>query len=170
MVELMIGITLLVIGIGGMTAAVVSGNKLEATNEETMRAYEAARQVMEDLRAADFSTVFASYNTDPGDDPPGAPGAAFAVPGLNLQLNDPDGMCGRVELPESPGALGPAVQLREDLADPSFGMPRDLDGDGAIDAADHADDYAILPVRVLVEWRGRTGDRTISLDTIVGNR
>lgn len=168
-VELMVAITLLVIAVGGMAMTIVSGNALEATNEETTLAYEAARQTMEELRATDVADVFAAYNTDPGDDPVGAPGSGFAVAGLNLQAGDPDGLCGRVVLPETPG-VGTDVDLREDLVDASFGMPRDLNGDGAIDALDHAGDYVVLPVRVLVEWTGRSGNRTISLDTILGVR
>jgi len=169
-VELMVGITLLVIAVGGMAVTIVSGNRLEASNEETTQAYEAARRKMEELRSADPTDVFAAYNSDPADDPAGAPGSGFAVAGLNVRAGDPDGLQGRVVLPETPTGVGAGVELREDLADASFGMPRDLNGDGVVDAVDHAGDYTILPVRVLVEWTGRSGDRTISLDTILGVR
>ena len=49
-------------------------------------------------------------------------------------------------------------QLHEDMDLPALGFPRDLNGDGAIDGADHAGDYSILPVQVVVRWRAAGGD------------
>ena len=53
--------------------------------------------------------------------------------------------------------------LREDSADESLGMPRDLDGDKLVDSANHAADYVVLPVRVCIEWKGATGDMSLDL-------
>jgi hypothetical protein len=39
-------------------------------------------------------------------------------------------------------------------------MPRDLNGDGAIDALDHTLDHRILPVRVAVTYQGPRGQET----------
>ena len=100
--------------------------------------------------------IWALYNADPADDPGGAgtaPGAAFDVAGLAPQLGDPDGMVGQVVFPEVAGAL------REDVADERLGAPRDLNLDGAVDAANHAGDYRVLD-RVPVRFRCRcTRDR-----------
>ena len=38
--------------------------------------------------------------------------------------------------------------LREDVAIPAMGMPRDLDGDNVVDGVDHKGDYRMLPVIV----------------------
>ena len=58
-------------------------------------------------------------------------------------------------------------QLREDVADAQLGTPMDLNGDGAIDGADHSGDYVLLPVRIRVRWRGVTGLRTFDVCTVL---
>jgi hypothetical protein len=62
---------------------------------------------------------------------------------------------------------GPPEQLREDVVDAGLGMPRDLDGDGVIDGADHEANYTLLPIRVRVQWRGVSGVRTFDLETVL---
>ena len=63
-----------------------------------------------------------------------------------------------MRLPLDPGT----GLLRENARMPVFGLPCDLNGDGAIDAADRSDDYRALPVRLRLEWRA--GDRLRSYD------
>jgi len=46
-----------------------------------------------------------------------------------------------------------------------LGMPRDLDGDTLVDAANHATNYRILPVHLRVEWKGVAGDASFDLYT-----
>jgi hypothetical protein len=46
-------------------------------------------------------------------------------------------------------------------------MPNDLDGNGTIDALDHAANYRILPVRVRVRWQGVNGVRSMTADTVL---
>jgi hypothetical protein len=59
----------------------------------------------------------------------------------------PGGFVGRVEFPTIES------QLREDVNDDSLTMPRDLNGDGVVDALDHSVDRILLPVKVTVEWK-----------------
>ena len=118
-----------------------------------------------------FREVFACYNADPGDDlglTIAARGPNFTVVGLDVQTGDPDGFCGRVLFPSV--APGGAEELREDFVDAGLNMPRDLNGDGMVDALDHGDDYVLLPVRVRVEWRGISGPRQIELETMLSAR
>jgi hypothetical protein len=49
-------------------------------------------------------------------------------------------------------------------------MPRDLDGDGVVDALNHATNYVLLPVRVRVAWRGVSGARQLDFDTLLCTR
>ena len=166
--ELMIGLTVLVIGVVGALTSVTSSAMLGETSPETTRAHLAVIQTIETLRAESFSDVFARYNSTPADDPgaPGTgPGPGFAVAGLDPQRGDADGMVGEIILPED--ELDPRV-LREDKDDADFGLPRDLDADGVIDADDHAGDYLQLPVRVRISWRGSAGNRTLESETILG--
>lgn len=158
----------LFVGVAGTLGAISSFVVLGDSSRDTTVAYLRAERVIEQLKAANFDEVFARFNDDAGDDPAGvSPGADFAVAGLDPRDDDADGIVGRILFPVGAGA--PSL-LREDLVDEAFGMPRDLNADGVVDAVDHSGDYVILPVRVRVEWRGRSGNRFIELETILVGR
>ena len=153
----MIAIALLAIALMGFSRSMVSSMVASQTETEIRSASEAGQSVLEELSGATFSDVFALYNDDPDDDPAGVtgPGSSFIVDGLDA--TQPGGSAGEILLPivEVDGGY----QVREDLELPEIGMPRDLNGDGVIDAVDHSGDYVILPVRVRLEWdsgRGRS--------------
>ncbi len=164
MVEIALVTVFLLVAVGGLSSAVISALKLSRTTEETSIADDAARQVASDMQRTAFADVFRTYNTDPDDDLPGAPGAAFDVRGLTPRQEDPDGRVGRVLFPSVP--VGGVEALREDVIDPRWAMEngRDLNGDDLIDTLDHAGDYLVLPARVVVEWTGAGGDRLVELD------
>jgi type II secretory pathway pseudopilin PulG len=166
LVELLTGITILVFGIGALVSLVATTTAASRLNRETALALSAAQGTLERMRGEPFEQLFARYNQDASDDPAGpgsAPGADSAVPGLDPQPGDADGMALEIVLP----AVGP--ELFEDEAVALFSLPRDLDMDGTVDAADHAGDYRVLPVLVRVSWRGRTGSRTIQLLTTIAD-
>jgi hypothetical protein len=160
--------TVLTVGACGLVAVIVNAMSLSATNRETTQAANAAKQVLEHLRGTPSDEVFAAFNCDASDDPEGegtAPGDNFVMRGSG----NPDGsgvMVAEVHFPVdvNTGAL------REDVNDPLLGMPRDLNGDGAIDALDHSGDYVVLPVKVRIRWSGVTGLRTFELCTVLTNR
>ena len=162
LLELIVAVTVLTIAAGAITSTLVVSTSLTHINRETTLAVEAAQSAVESLRAVGFDEAFARYNASPDDDPAGtAPGASFDVAGLFARAGDPDGRVGSIQFP------GDGFVLREDLEDRELGMPRDLDGDGAVDALDHADDYGILPVRVRIEWTGEQGARSFELYTVL---
>ncbi len=169
MVDLMVGVTVMVIGVLGTVGTLQTTSALNQSTHETTIAYQAARAMLEDLQAQPFENVFRRYNEDDTDDPVGAvepnPGEAFQVAGLNIQALDADGISGRLLFPVDEFGV-----MREDIDDPSFGMPRDLNGDGVIDGANRIDDHILLPVRVRVEWTGKTGDRFVEFSTILCRR
>jgi len=147
-------------------SSVVSTTNLNRTNREMSLAAEAAQATIEGLKNTTFAQVFATFNANPADDPGGAgtaPGSGFAVQGLNIRPGDADGLVGQIMFPTT------GNQLREDGVDNALGMPRDLDLDLAIDAADHSLDYGILPVRVRVQWTGAGGNRQIDIVTVLAN-
>ena len=170
LVEVLLVAWVLMIALGSLVAVVTSSQRLARANEETSLAYAAARLQAAELQVLPFQEIFARYNSDPSDDP-GGPGTAagndFAVRGLGPALDDADGFVGEYVFPELPTGVGSAVALREDLDLPELGMPRDLNGDGAQDALDHAGDYVILPVAIRVRWRGAAGTSVFTLDQIV---
>lgn len=169
LVELVVGIAVLVIGVLGFSRAIVSSTISSQKTREVDRATQAARQILERIEATAFADRFRSFNNDPSDDPGGvgtAPGANFAVTGLSPLPGDADGLPGEVIFPTQAGF---PARLREDVVMPELGMPRDLNGDGVVDANNHATDYTILPVIVRVRWRGVGGLGAFELKTMLAN-
>jgi len=163
LIELVLAVTVFVIGFGAIVSTMVTTSVLNESNREHAVALEAAESALDALRAETFEEAFARFNATPGDDPAdgSSPGNVFDVPGLGPQAIDPDGIVGEITFP------GDGVALRENAADRSLGMPRDLDGDGDVDASDCSTNYRLLPVRVRVRWAGRDGNRSIELETVL---
>lgn len=165
MFELMLGMTLLVVGVLGYLRVAGEATTTGQMTAEHGVAMEAARQQLERLKCVPLADLVALYDADGANDPGGAntaPGARFQVAGLPGWRDDADGWQGSIDLPLVAGAL------REDVVDPGLGMPRDLNMDGAIDAADHSADCRLVPVRVRVQWDGVRGAARIELRTFLG--
>jgi len=163
LLELMISSTVFLLVAGAVVTALVVSSALNMTNRETALASRAAQSVIEELKAVTFDEIFARYNATAADDPAAgsSPGDDFAVAGLDPQAVDADGMVGSIEFP------GTGTTLLEDGDDVELGLPRDLDGLGGVDANDHASDYRVLPVRVVIRWNGQNGARTFELVTVL---
>lgn len=169
LLELLIAVGVLLFGLLGFSQAVLRSSAQNEAAREGALAAEAAREFLETMQTEDFRSLFRRYNADPSDDPLGfgsAPGPNFAVAGLAPQAGDADGMVGRIEFPTATGAPG---ILREDVAIPAMGMPRDLDGDDVVDGVDHKGDYRLLPVIVRISWRGRATNSEAVFRTVLGN-
>ena len=172
-VEVMVAVLVLVIAIVGIVGSMLSAMALNRVNRETAIAQQAVRRTMEQVAGVPFREAFALSNTDPGDDAGLsllARGPNFVVDGLQAQEGDLDGFCGRIEFPVLDNGPG-AVELREDAVDAGLGMPGDIDGDGTPNELGNFElDYRLLPVRVLVEWRGVSGNRSIELESMMSSR
>ena len=166
----MVSVVVVTIALAGFTASLRSSQAASGTSQECSIAQHAARTVVEQLQAERFIDVFALYNGDGADDPDGAgtgPGPFFPVEGLTLEEGDADGFAGEIVFPVTGVTPG---ELHENVVLPQLSMPRDLNGDGAIDGDDHAGDYQLLPVIVRVEWRSSSGQpSTYQLRTLLAN-
>jgi hypothetical protein len=164
MVEVCISMVVLMVAVGGTLSSISSHLVLGTTARETAVAYLEAERLVERLKAEPFAQLFARYNDSVDDDPvgPPVPGANFDLPGFTPWPTDPDGRVGRIFFPVAEGDPG---MLREDIT--FNGRTLDLDADGDIDPDDRSLDYALLPVRVRVQWRGQSGNRFIELQTIL---
>ena len=169
LIDLVIATTVMVIGALGAVGTIQTTTALSQSTRETTTGYQACRAMLESLQAEPFDNVFRRFNSDEADDPIGsllpAPGDGFQVAGMNLQALDADGLVGRMFFPMDDFGV-----LREDINDPSLGMPRDLNGDGIIDGDNRINDYILLPVRVRAEWSGNTGDRFVEFTTLLSKR
>ena len=156
--EVLCAVVVLTLAAMGFSQALIGGLRLAQATRERALAIEQARRVLEEMQDASFAQVFALYGFGT------APGPNFAVTGLTLLDDDADGFVGSISFPVN------GAQLRENLALSSLGMPHDLNGDGAIDAANHAADYKLLPVLVSVSWRGPSAPMRVELRTILSQR
>jgi len=171
LVEVSVALCVVVIALSGLVGSLLASARLHRVSAETATAQRAAVLTLEALQGAPFEEIFAAYNRSSADDgglSSAAPGPNFAVAGLNTQVGDADGMCGVIEFPAA--LVGAQDCLFENVVDAGLGSPRDLNLDGAVDAANHAADYQLLPVRIAVRWRGVTGDREVVLETILCSR
>lgn len=186
----LIALTVFSLSAFGFLSFTLSGQALEVETRDRLAAASFARQVMEEVRRSDFTEVFASYNGDPTDDPRGAgtaPGDQFTSKELGRLLGSATeeigGLLGHTPLPTvDPNAVpdstvavvfptdGTGLQIREDIIDPALGMPRDLNGDGLIDAANHAGDALFLPVQVQVVYQTGRGPKQVTLHTVLTAR
>jgi len=171
MVEAALAIAMLVLGLLGMSQAVSGSLVTSRQSQEASIATDAARVMLEALSTEDFATIFARYNDTELDDPvtgPAARGAGFEVDGLQALEGDDVGLAGEIMFPTA-DAVGGGLELREDIDLPGLNMPRDLTGDGVIDALDHSTDYQTLPVMVRVRWRSASGPALVELKTILAD-
>jgi prepilin-type N-terminal cleavage/methylation domain-containing protein len=152
LLELILASSVVAIALLSLAASVIYAQTLGLAASETHVAVQAAKGVVEGMRSADFRTLFRSYNDDPDDDPNGpgtAPGATFAIPGLDGPGNN---LPGRVTL------------VLDEVA-----RDEDLNGDGdRLDTEANSTlerEYQLLPVTIDVIWRGNAGRRSVRLFT-----
>jgi hypothetical protein len=169
MIEVMFGLVILTVGVLGFSRAMVSSIRASKSTDDVNRATKAAHAVLQRIEAEAFADAFRRFNDDKTDDPGGAgtaPGAHFAVQGLNAEPDDADGLPLDVVFPTQ---AGDPTRLREDVVITELGMPRDLNGDNVIDGNDHSVDYRLLPVLVRVRWRSAAGPGRLEFKTMLAN-
>jgi hypothetical protein len=175
-IELLLVMSVVMVALMVLSQSVGSAMKLTEVNRESALAMDGAQEMIELLDGTeDFRGLFALYNADPDDDPglPGtAPGPGFFVEGLDPADDDPDGLVGEIYFPAEIGPTG--LELYEIVADPDLAelleMPRDIDGSGDLDGIDHSDDYQLLPVALILRWKGATGVRQLRILTMLADR
>ena len=158
LLELVIVAGVLLFALLMFTQTMGSTMALTGVNRETNLATEGAQEVLERMQGEDFALLFERYSASPG----------FAVQGLDPLDDDADGLVGEIRFPGVDGVTG--AELREDVLDERLGMPRDLNGDGVVDALNHRGDYRLLPVAVTLRWKGQSGQRSLELESLIADR
>lgn len=165
LIELLVSFSALMVVVMGFSRMLLSSQMATNTAYEAALAKEAARSMIEVLKAAPLDTVYARYNSSNNDNPGGmtSPGPNFAVSGLTAPADDADGFPGQILFPEQNG------QLSELVTKPQYGWPMDMDRDGDPDGtANVSTTYKLLPVVVRVEWRSQGADSLIEFRTVLG--
>jgi Tfp pilus assembly protein PilV len=155
LLELAIAITILMIGMVSVVSTTSHLHKLRRQNRERTLAQNAVRSLAERMHARSYrlSDDPATWATEliaiwgPG----GSAGDEFDVEGLTPF--QPDARIGRIQI---------VTDETTTDADLGFqvGLPRDLDGSGAIDSTDVSGTARILPVLITAEWRSQSGRST----------
>jgi prepilin-type N-terminal cleavage/methylation domain-containing protein len=168
LIEVVIAMAVMAVAILGLLSMLANTMKIQESAREQALAMNACREVLDQMRSSgNFSELFRRYNSTTSDNAGlvGAiPGNAFDVPGLSPIPGDADNRVGRIVIPEDPTT--PTI-LRENLSNPELGTPMDLNGDGVVDGNNHAGDYTLLPVAIVVEWKGTTGNAKIQIPTVL---
>ena len=141
--------------------------ELARSDEETAVASQALRSALARIGSLPPREAFAILNAEKADDIAGQTSAAYLALEESL-LGDSSGQAVTIQVVFPVQDDLPGV-LREDLELPALGMPRDLDGDGEIDSADHSGDVVLLPVLLRLEWEGAAGLQSLQLATILGD-
>lgn len=167
--EVVLTMSILLTAILGLSQALLDSIVSNGLNRQMSLATDGSRQVVSDLQGVALEEVFGRYNESQNGNLLGGrviAAGGFAIAGLNPLPGDPDGLVGQIRFPEF-DEIG-VTQLREDIVDPDFGSPRDLNGDGVVgDGVDHAADYRILPVVIEIDWNGAAGPAHMQFKTVL---
>lgn len=158
LVEVVIAVAFVAIAILALASTTLAGHRFARTEEARGVALQTTRAFLERMRSdSDWSGLYARLWARVDPDLVAA-GATYPLTDLYADLEVP-GVLGnvrvRVDLPASlpvDAAPGSPLTLREDAVLPEFGLPYDLNGDGAIDSAPHVSDYRALPMIITLHW------------------
>jgi len=165
LVDVCLSMALLVIGLGVLIGSTFSAMKLDQVNASTALASQALRGLCEELQAMPIDEVLDSYVLQDNEDE-----RLRAAKLARLTPRDPAlaSRAGQKPVARARFPLGEDGRtLREDLELPALGLPRDLDGDGAIDGADKRASFRILPVVLELDWEGPSGPQHLSVATVL---
>ena len=168
LIEVMISITVVVFSLLGLSSVIVSSHAMQQSTTEQVAAQNATVDALERLRSVDLSAAYDQYL------------ALATVPKNPITATMADSMKPDVSIdfPEAVLAAGldPAAMLAVNTGSHpnSSGVSSlagsilkytDTNGDGIVDrVADRDDNAALLPVRVRVQWRDRSG-RVVQMTT-----
>ena len=158
LVEVIIAVAFVAIAILALASTTLAGHRVARTESARGVALQTTRALLERLRSdSDWSGLYARLweRVDPALV---AEDATWPLTEFYADLEVPAVLGNvriRVDVPASlpdGASAGSPLTLREDVALPEFGLPYDLNGDGAIDSASHSADYRALPLIITLHW------------------
>jgi type II secretory pathway pseudopilin PulG len=164
LLEITVAFGIIIIALLGIMSALIQAMRTDEATAEQVRAMNACRSTIEQMKQVAFAEIYARFNSNPADDPGGAGTAAgknFAVQGLRPLAGDADGLPGEIFFPELAGAVC------ETVVDTRLGMPaaKDLNGDNDAIDVNVSTTYIILPVRIVIDWQGARGPAHFEMTT-----
>ena len=182
LIETLAAMVVLAVGLLAYASTVLRSHRTSTTAEERGLAVLTLGRFVERLRAdTDWAGLYARLrplsresNADVNQKSLG--------PDLSLTTYAPSTYYADFSAPASLGTVTVLVQvpsttvagvagLRENATAPRYGLPMDLNGDGATDALTHDSDAAVIPVVVHLRWqkKGRAADEVVVATTLRGD-
>lgn len=155
LVETLFAVVVLMVGFLALTQTAISSQSLKNSADEGQRVHAAMQQVCSEVRAVahgfagqdDWAAQVAAAFS-----PGGSRGDRFAVVGL--QPVSGQSSVGSIQVVVDETATDAALGV-------VAGMPRDLDGDGAVASSNATATARLLPVVVTLEWVVPAGTRSV---------
>jgi len=154
-IEAFLFVTILGTALLWHAASNLSGYRLMRAEGSHGTAIETLRHFVERLRTdPDFKTLYARLAARiPGAPALGHPPSAYYADFVPPPSLGTVGVLVEVPRAAAAGAMpGDPLVLREDITAERFGLPYDLNGDGAVDTDSRNDDYHALPIVVQFNW------------------
>jgi len=144
LIEAMIALTVLTVGVLGFLFSFHAN--FRATRELGNRdlAQVAMESAAENLKAADFGTLYDNYK-----------GATFPAP----DLIQPDG---------NPAKVTVSFDVNETALPGEYGPLEDIDGDGVLNTVDASTTYILLPTRLTLTYLMSYGPETKTMYLVLG--
>ena len=157
--EVLLAAAFVALAILGVASTTLAGHRFARAEDARGVALQTTRSLLERMRAdEDWSGLYARLWAKVNPQIVAA-GSTWPVSDFYGDLEVP-AMLGevrvRIEVPATTptgAAAGTPAILREDAWLPRFGLPYDLNGDGAIDDQPRGADYRALPVVVNLHWQ-----------------
>lgn len=183
LIETLVSMVVVAVGLLAYASSVLQNHKVSTDSEERGVAVLTLERFVERLRAdSDWAGLYAKLR------PLSSESAADTT--LKSLARDPSlttyaasSYYADFDVPASLGTVTFLVQvpsttvsgvagLRETTNAPRYGLPMDLNGDGAIDGNTHDTDCLVLPVVVRMRWqrKGRAADEVVVAATLRGDR
>jgi Tfp pilus assembly protein PilV len=183
LIEVLASMVVVAVGLLAYASSVLQSHKCSADAEERGVAVLTLERFIERLRAdTDWAGLYARLrplsNESAGDTT-----LKSLARDPSLTTYAPSTYYADFDVPASIGTVTVLVQvpsttvsgvagLRENANAPRYGLPIDLNGDGAVDGNTHNADCAVLPVVVRLRWqhKGRVADEVVVATCLRGDR
>ena len=183
LIEVLASMVVVSVGLLAYASSVLQNHKCSASAEERGVAVMTLGRFVERLRAdTDWAGLYARLRPLSSESAGDANLTSFAR-NPSLTTYAPSAYYADFGVPASLGTVTVLVQvpsttvdgiagLRENAIAPRYGLPMDLNGDGAVDGDARNDDCAVLPVVVRLRWqhKGQAADEVVVATCLRGDR
>lgn len=174
LIEIMVSVAVMVVGMIGILSVILHTSRYNAVNRENLAARRSAEKMFESMLSFHWKDIFKHYTANANDAYTSAASVSAVAHGPDFEVEtngagrqvltplktDADGKCGRIFFPTD--ASGKDLVETGTGAFMGMGQDLDLNGNGLIDGTDVSKEYKLLPVKLVIEWHGVDGPRSMT--------